>query len=172
VFKVLFVKICIKCKIKKSLSEYHKKFDTKDGLRSICKKCRIVERAEYWKKNKEILKEKHKRYCKENKEIVRASKITYRAKKKNAKGKITKSIIKEILKFQDSKCLYCNCDIKNEYHIDHIKPLSKGGNNYRANLCASCPTCNLKKSNKLFWSFVLELHDEYYKELNTGIIYE
>ena len=34
------MKVCIKCGVKKSKSEFHKKADSKDGLRSICKACR------------------------------------------------------------------------------------------------------------------------------------
>ena len=34
------MKVCIKCGVEKSKSEFHKKADGKDGLRSICKVCR------------------------------------------------------------------------------------------------------------------------------------
>lgn len=34
---------------------------------------------------------------------------------------------------------------KNGFHIDHIKPLAKGGNNEDSNLTVSCRECNLSK---------------------------
>jgi hypothetical protein len=35
------MKICTKCKIEKDLDGFHKHKASKDGLRTICKKCRI-----------------------------------------------------------------------------------------------------------------------------------
>ena len=37
-----------------------------------------------------------------------------------------------------------------DYHVDHIIPISKGGDEWElTNLELSCPTCNLKKGAKL-----------------------
>lgn len=48
---------------------------------------------------------------------------------------------------QKGLCFYCDGSLDN-YHIDHIIPLSKGGEHQLHNLVLSCPTCNLKKGNK------------------------
>jgi 5-methylcytosine-specific restriction endonuclease McrA len=50
---------------------------------------------------------------------------------------------------QDSECAYCGCDISEDFHVDHIIPLAKGGTNEPDNICLSCPTCNLQKSDRL-----------------------
>jgi 5-methylcytosine-specific restriction endonuclease McrA len=34
------------------------------------------------------------------------------------------------------------------YHVDHKQPVSRGGSNWPENLAVTCPTCNLRKSDK------------------------
>jgi len=45
----------------------------------------------------------------------------------------------------------CGKKVKeNDYHVDHIVPLAKGGEEFELNnLELSCPKCNLKKGAKL-----------------------
>jgi 5-methylcytosine-specific restriction endonuclease McrA len=46
-------------------------------------------------------------------------------------------------------CYYCEKPTPGKsVHFDHIIPLSKGGAHSVENLCASCPSCNLRKLNK------------------------
>lgn len=55
-------------------------------------------------------------------------------------------------------CYYCGCTISaGESHLEHKKPISRGGKNNRSNLALSCAPCNLKKGNKT--------EQEYYKSL-------
>lgn len=51
-----------------------------------------------------------------------------------------------IFKRDNFKCLCCGSD--SDLTIDHIKPISKGGNNHINNLQTLCKTCNLKKMTK------------------------
>lgn len=54
----------------------------------------------------------------------------------------------EVLKRDAFTCQYCGKmppDVT--LHIDHIKPVSKGGSNGMLNLVTSCVDCNLGKSN-------------------------
>ncbi|CAL9961439.1 hypothetical protein VPH219E481_0061 [Vibrio phage 219E48-1] len=54
----------------------------------------------------------------------------------------------EVLKRDSFTCQYCGKmppDVT--LHLDHIKPVSKGGNNGMLNLVTSCMDCNLGKSN-------------------------
>jgi hypothetical protein len=34
------------------------------------------------------------------------------------------------------------------FHIDHVRPVSRGGTDEAENLAFACPTCNLSKSNR------------------------
>ena len=48
---------------------------------------------------------------------------------------------------QDGHCAICGAfiDCDESYHIDHIKPYSKGGATELFNLQLLCPSCNLRK---------------------------
>lgn len=45
------------------------------------------------------------------------------------------------------RCVFCG-EIDGTFHIDHIKPISKGGDNSFDNFQLLCERCNLQKSNK------------------------
>jgi len=55
---------------------------------------------------------------------------------------------------QKGQCAYCKCDLMKEIHrnilpgIDHIIPISQGGNDNLENLCLVCKWCNSVKRNK------------------------
>lgn len=51
-------------------------------------------------------------------------------------------------------CYYCQCTIPaGESHLEHKRPISRGGTNSKGNLALSCAPCNLKKGRKT--------HDEF-----------
>lgn len=60
------MKICAKCKSKKKLSAFSKQTGTADGLRSACKSCNSIERADYYRKNQERLKAYAAEYRRKN----------------------------------------------------------------------------------------------------------
>lgn len=61
---------------------------------------------------------------------------------------ISKRVRFEVLKRDAFTCQYCGkMPPDTVLHIDHIKPVSKGGNNGIMNLVTSCVDCNLGKSN-------------------------
>ena len=80
---------------------------------------------------------------------------TNKLKRKGAKGSHTNEDIRKIYELQKGRCAYCKKKVNKKYHVDHIIPISKGGNNDKYNICISCPTCNLKKWNKTpdQWAF-------------------
>ena len=56
----------------------------------------------------------------------------------------------EVLKRDQFKCQYCGRSATEVIlHIDHIKPVSKGGDNNILNLVTSCAACNLGKSDRV-----------------------
>jgi 5-methylcytosine-specific restriction endonuclease McrA len=66
------------------------------------------------------------------------------------KIRIGKKIIHTLMKNQEGKCAYCFTELLQNYHIEHIKPLSAGGTNEYSNLCLSCPRCNFIAGPKYF----------------------
>ena len=57
----------------------------------------------------------------------------------------TPNMRKKIFDSLGGRCAYCGCELDfNDFHIDHLIPLSKGGTNGK-NRVPSCPLCNLCK---------------------------
>jgi 5-methylcytosine-specific restriction endonuclease McrA len=55
----------------------------------------------------------------------------------------------EIFKRDNWQCYYCEEKVnRNNATLDHIKPLSKGGNNSKENLVTCCLECNAIKSGR------------------------
>lgn len=52
-------------------------------------------------------------------------------------------------------CYYCQCTIPaSESHLEHKRPISRGGTNSKGNLALSCAACNLKKGRKTHEEFM------------------
>lgn len=49
---------------------------------------------------------------------------------------------------QNGRCQYCCGSLLPRYHVDHIHPKSKGGQNHPSNYCLACQPCNLSKKDK------------------------
>lgn len=47
------------------------------------------------------------------------------------------------------QCEQCGQELRRGYHADHKIPYSKGGKTNLSNILALCPSCNLKKGNKM-----------------------
>lgn len=67
------------------------------------------------------------------------------ARKRGNGGTHTAADIHNIFKMQHGKCACCRIYLRAKYHVDHIKPVSKGGSNDRRNLQVLCVPCNLRK---------------------------
>jgi 5-methylcytosine-specific restriction endonuclease McrA len=72
-----------------------------------------------------------------------------RARRKNAGGKHTGADVKKQYALQRGRCYWCGEMVADRYHVDHIIPLAKGGDNSPRNICISCPECNLSKGAKM-----------------------
>jgi superfamily II DNA or RNA helicase len=49
----------------------------------------------------------------------------------------------------DGRCQLCGVDLEPGWHVDHMTPWSRGGETDVINGQALCPTCNLKKGNRM-----------------------
>lgn len=66
---------------------------------------------------------------------------------------ITAAQIESRLDFYGYRCWMCGGPFE---HLDHVKPLSKGGMHCAANLRPACGPCNLGKKDKWFGPFELD----------------
>lgn len=117
----------------------------------------IEEKSRAWiKANKDSIKEQQRAWREAHPEHRRAwvaanpEKVqnSYAKRRANTIGEISQGWIPKLLELQRWTCIVCNKDLRYGYHIDHIYPVSKGGENTDFNLQALCPKCNREKSDK------------------------
>lgn len=75
---------------------------------------------------------------------------------KQQRKRLTSAAKEKIFIRDKYECQYCGS--KEELEIDHIIPLSKGGNNDDSNLITACHKCNNLKSDKTLKEFVSSGH--------------
>jgi hypothetical protein len=96
-------------------------------------------------------------YFQNNPLIRRASRAACRARTKVRKANgapITAKHLALLLEAQDGRCRYCRVPLGKDKHLDHRVPLSRGGPHEPANVCWSCPSCNLRKATKTETEFM------------------
>ena len=83
-----------------------------------------------------------------NKDACRAQDNNRRAKKIANGGRLSKCIVEKLMKLQRRKCACCGLPLGDNFHIDHIMPLARGGPNTDQNAQLLHSKCNLQKSAK------------------------
>ena len=174
-------KTCNKCGQFKAKAEFgirKGKLGQNNYLRQPCKECERLSSKDWKQKNKQKAcanakswraknkiawsqiqqksyqqnKPKRQRamadYRKANPEKLRAYANNRRTLELAAKSFLITT--KDLRRLLAKDCVYCKQ--KPSQHIDHIIPLSKGGDNSIGNLTGACATCNLSKGSK----FVME----------------
>jgi 5-methylcytosine-specific restriction endonuclease McrA len=162
-------KVCKRCGTARSIELFNKDARYVDGLQPWCKVCY----AEYRKQPEERTKQ-HKRYkikyadpkyreglrerqnaCfrkryhtdpdfKQHK-AEQKSMINHGRRSRKRKGDLTAAQWKAICAKYGNKCLCCGSP---EVHLDHIKPLSRGGEHTASNVQPLCGSCNSRKMTK------------------------
>lgn len=109
---------------------------------------RLAENKAWREENRDRCIARCRRYYAENRDKFRAALHRRRARERNAEGSHTPDDIKRIFKQQKGRCAYCRDKLNSDFHLDHIKPIAKGGSNSPNNLQALCAPCNRSKSAK------------------------
>lgn len=102
-------------------------------------------RAAYRAANAEHRNAVTRAWNRENRHRKRANAARRRALKAGAAGDATLEQILARVAYYGGRCWMCGDDYS---HVDHVKPLSKGGSNWPANLRPACKPCNLRKSDQ------------------------
>lgn len=106
----------------------------------------------YEKKRREQQPEKveasKKKWRDEHPEQCRVHVQNRHARKKHNGGTLSRGIVRKLMDLQKGKCACCRIRITENYHIDHIMPLAKGGKHADNNAQLLCPPCNQSKNSK------------------------
>ncbi len=100
----------------------------------------------YRSANLDRLRMVEKAWRAKNADLVRERDRNKRAKRAAASGRHTAADVRALLRLQRGQCAACRKRLFGKFHVDHIRPLSRGGSNDRLNLQLLCPRCNLSKS--------------------------
>jgi len=134
--------------------------DNPDKVKEHKRRDAINNRESYRKRHKEwrdanpehvrqySRKQYRKRKRREGNSFIAAHNSKRRALKMNNGGEHTKDDIDNLMELQHGRCGYCGITLFDDYHIDHMIPLSRGGRNDVNNILLTCPSCNLEKHNK------------------------
>lgn len=164
---------CLVCKrIRDKEYRESNKEKTKASKRNSYNK-KIEHYREHWKnyaqQNKErikdyqaLYKQKHRLQLRKHQNSYRklyypANKMRYRAWATNRRARVrgasgdgySPEDVQNQYKHQKGKCYWCKKKVGQNYHVDHVVPLAKGGDNDKWNIVISCPECNLSKQDKL-----------------------
>lgn len=132
------LKVCFKCGRVLPVEQFSKNKNRKDGLAPQCKKCAakymVPYNKQYYRENiEERLQYAKQHYQTPQAQIVHFNSNGRRRQREEEQGAgITKQQYLEIMNFFDWKCAYSGIYIgskenKNNRSIDHIIPISKGG---------------------------------------------
>ena len=114
---------------------------------SNAKMCRKCAKAQGRERNRDRVRRHHNRH---------RSNPTYQ-KRRNLRQRlrkpwddtVTAESVAALRDAQSGQCPLCETNIRNDYHLDHVFPLSLGGASTLANLQLLCPPCNLQKGARI-----------------------
>lgn len=109
----------------------------------------------YYVSNRNEIIEKNKRYREANKEMYLMYGRLYKAKKRASGEYVHPSFIGLLLSEQGAACACCDASFSSfEYHVDHVVPISRGGEHKHENLQLLCDTCNRRKAARSLMQFL------------------
>lgn len=105
-----------------------------------------------------------------NETFKERSSIYTNSRRSAQKIEIDKVFMSNVLKAQKNKCFYCESELTNYKAIEHLTPLSRGGDNQNWNLVYACKSCNSKKRSKTLEEYAIK-HELYHLITKFDYIY-
>ncbi|OZI59953.1 HNH endonuclease [Bordetella genomosp. 11] len=117
-------------------------------------RARASKRA-YYLSNQDVVKAAVYAYRRRNPEKYLEYGRLYKAAKRAGGGRLSNGCVRRLYERQNGLCVACGGILSIlGFHLDHIHPLSKGGRHCDENVQLLCPTCNRRKSDRDFLSFM------------------
>lgn len=166
------MRVCGACKLEKPFSDFNKDKNKKLGIGYRCKSCSKISSSNWYKENKDIAKQAFKNRYKNKREEALVKAKEWRdanpAMKREANRR-RKALLKsvkvsryseaEVIAIYGNKCHICKDFINMTaprwsgkpgwevgFQVDHLIPISKGGEDSLENVRPSHGKCNLIKS--------------------------
>lgn len=102
----------------------------------------------YLLQNAEKVRAYKRKWKQANPVAVRLDRQNRMAKERENGGKLSKDIITKLYRSQQGRCACCGKPIGDDYHLDHIIPVAKGGQNIDSNVQLLTAACNMRKSDR------------------------
>lgn len=164
-----YIKYLHRAQITKDIEESYK-FETIDLAKEILQAAPNILK-DYYVYNLKTQRKCWRIMTEEELEELRAKKKIKRTKSGKIKRKTYSPDVKKLLYIKaDGKCELCGKKILlDDMTIDHVKPLSMGGEDDVSNLACTCLPCNVFKGNILPENFLNRINDifMYQTEKNT-----
>lgn len=168
--------LCSKCETYKHLDAFHKDSTRPHGVYIHCKDCQAERARKRYKRQRDKIISRTKRYNKANPNVTAAAMQRYRKTAQGAekarksasayRARQAKQFVEHIepsvvLENSNGICGICGKSVdSNDFHVDHIIPLNRGGLHAYSNTQAAHPSCNTSKKDKLPTEVNLERRDE------------
>lgn len=139
-------KRCYDCKETKPGAEFNRDRARKDGLRSVCRPCQNHRRTEH---------------ARGHPEQQRASNRRRRARLASVNSEPYDLLALEIFGAWPGRCSHCRRPFDYDAHwpesplartVDHVLPISLGGDDIEANVILACGECNVSRGNRVDWT--------------------
>ena len=155
------LKTCSKCKLDLPETDFHKNSSKPDGLAHYCKSCKSDSQRKHRSVSGENLNKKKREWVANNKERVASYNSEYKSINKHRcaeyEAKRRSKMQHDVGDNERAEMQYLYWLAKDlevisgeKYHVDHIIPLSKGGEHRLNNLQILPADINLKKSDKIW----------------------
>ncbi len=163
---------------------FHRNKLKRSGFLGKCKACVSVYNRAYRERHREDAQSYFRAYYLENRERIRGNVAANRAadpekaaalverwrknnpdrkrehdrvRKARQRGGVGFESPGDLLRMYEDQgglCAYCETPLFGTYHVDHMTPLCKGGEDGWMNYAITCPPCNMRKHDKTAEEFM------------------
>jgi 5-methylcytosine-specific restriction endonuclease McrA len=144
-------KTCTRCKVVKTTSDFNRSSVTRDGLHAWCRSCVSAHGREKRQRVRKAvyMKMYNAQYNTEHADIKYNA--SSRSRCEQYQVKYVEDVDRRVVWDRDEGyCRHCKMFVPFEdFEVDHIIPMSKGGDHSYSNVQTLCTPCNRSKADKI-----------------------